>query len=135
MQGRTDEAQKGSTAVKESNVNLSLLGDDVPESREEHAHITSQQAQVEAVMADGRAHTLPGLVVEIKQRFHRLCQQPALSARLRDMRPRGWEVKRERVTPGSNLWQYTARKLSAEEIAARKATTTYADQVFGNAAA
>ena len=73
--------------------------------------LTSQQNQVEAVMADGFWRTLPNICSELRRR------QPgskhgeaSISARLRDMRRRGWKVERERTRPGSGLFQYRAVK-------------------------
>jgi hypothetical protein len=97
---------------------------DVPESREEHARITSQQQQVEAIMADAMWHTLPGLVKEMKQRFGRTCTETAVSARLRDMRKRGWNVTTQPRRPGSKLFQSRAEKKT-------DTAASYADQVFG----
>jgi hypothetical protein len=78
----------------------------------------SQQAQVEAIMADGFWRTLPNICTELRRRHPGSKHgEASISARLRDMRRRGWRVERERTRPGSGLYQYRAVKVQAEEAA------------------
>lgn len=121
MQGRAYAVEKGSGKVNGSNPTFSLLDlcdGDVPESQAEHAKETGQRAHVAAIMADGRWHTLPGLVKELRQRFGVLYAETSISARLRELRKRGWEVTHMRTRPGSNLYQYKAEKLLGQAKAA-----------------
>jgi hypothetical protein len=76
--------------------------------------LISQQAQVEAVMADGFWRTLPNICTELRRRHPGSKHgEASISARLRDMRRRGWTVERERTRPGSGLYQYRAVKIEA----------------------
>jgi hypothetical protein len=76
--------------------------------------LTSQQTQVDAVMADGFWRTLPNICTELRRRHPGSKHgEASISARLRDMRRRGWKVERERTRPGSGLYQYRAVKVEA----------------------
>ena len=76
--------------------------------------LTSQQHQVEAVMADGYWRTLANICAELRRRHPgSKCGEASISARLRDMRRREWKVERERTRPGSGLYQYRAVKTEA----------------------
>ena len=80
--------------------------------------LTTQQAQVEAVMADGFWRTLPNICTELRRRHPGSKHgEASISARLRDMRRRGWKVERERTRPGSGLYQYRAVKVQIEAAA------------------
>lgn len=83
---------------------------DVPETAAEAVKISGQRAQVEALMSDGQFRTLPGLVKELKQRFGAMYSETSVSARLRDLRRKGFDVERTRTRPGSNLYAYRAVK-------------------------
>ena len=80
------------------------------------ARLSGQRAQVEAIMSDGFWHTLPNLAAELKRRFGTRYAETSISARIRDLRRRGYVVTHERTRPGSGLYQYRAVK--AEEAAA-----------------
>jgi hypothetical protein len=75
--------------------------------------LSGQRAQVEALMSDGAWHTLPGLAAELRKRFGRRYAETSISARLRDLRHKGWRIDRERTRPKSGLYQYRAMKVSA----------------------
>jgi hypothetical protein len=84
--------------------------------KQDGERLTTQYQRVEAIMADGYWRTLPGICTEIHKRFpgsH--YAETAISARLRDMRRRGWKVEHERIRANSGLYQYRAVKL---EVAA-----------------
>jgi hypothetical protein len=76
--------------------------------------LTSQLQRVEAVMADGYWRTISNIAAELRRR-HAGCRyaETSISARLRDMRRRGWTIERERTRPGSGLFQYRAVKSEA----------------------
>jgi hypothetical protein len=79
--------------------------------------LTTQQHQVEAVMADGYWRTLANICAELLRRQPGTKHgEASISARLRDMRRRGWKVERERTRPGSGLYQYRAVKIDSEAI-------------------
>jgi hypothetical protein len=80
--------------------------------------LTTQQAQVEAVMVDGFWRTLANICTELRRRHPGSKHgEASISARLRDMRRRGWKVERERTRPGSGLYQYRAVKVQTEAAA------------------
>jgi hypothetical protein len=81
--------------------------------------LTSQLQSVEAVMADGYWRTLPNISTELRRRYPgSRYAETSISARLRDMRRRGWQVEHERIRPRSGLYQYRARKLEVAREAA-----------------
>jgi hypothetical protein len=82
----------------------------LPVSSQEAARITGQQERVEALMSDGYWHTVPELQKALKSKYGQLYSETSISARLRDMRKRGYTVSRERTRAGSNLYQYRAVK-------------------------
>ncbi len=93
-----------------------LFGEAISPARDGQ-RLTSQQTQVEDVMADGFWRTLGNICAELRRRRPGSKHgEASISARLRDMRRRGWKVERERTCPGSGLYQYRAVK--AEEPAA-----------------
>jgi hypothetical protein len=66
-------------------------------------------------MADGFWRTLPNICTELRRRHPGSKHgEASISARLRDMRRRGWTVERERTRPGSGLYQYRAIKVDVE---------------------
>jgi hypothetical protein len=71
-------------------------------------------------MADGQWHTLPQIAGELKRRFNTRAMETAISARVREMRRKGWVIECQRIRPGSNLYQYRAIKAatSSTEVAA-----------------
>lgn len=79
--------------------------------------LTGQRAQILALMSDGNWHTLPGLVKELRRNCGRLYAETSVSARLRELRDKGFEVQRERTRPGSGLYQYRAVKVETEAAA------------------
>jgi len=79
--------------------------------------LSGQRGQIEALMTDGRWHTLPGLVKELKRRFGRQYTETSISARLRELRGKGYELRRERTQPGSGLYRYRATKTETEAAA------------------
>jgi hypothetical protein len=81
------------------------------------ARLSGQRAQVEAIMSDGFWHTLPNLAAELKRRFGTRYAETSISARVRDLRRRGWKVEHERTRPGSGLYQYRAIKIETEAAA------------------
>lgn len=77
--------------------------------------LESQQARVESLMADGFWRTLAGISAELRRRHPGTKDTEAsISARLRDMRRRGWTIHRERVHSMSGLYQYRAVKNGVE---------------------
>jgi hypothetical protein len=87
-------------------------------NRQDAERLSTQQERVEAIMADGYWHTLPQLQKELRQRWGTLHGEASISARLRDMRKRGWTVLRELTHVGSHLFQYRAVKVAKTEVAA-----------------
>ena len=80
--------------------------------------LTTQQHQVEAVMADGYWRTLANICSELRRRNpSNKHGEASISARLRDMRRRGWKVERQRTRPGSGLFQSRAVKVEIEVAA------------------
>lgn len=75
------------------------------------ARLSSQQNQVEALMADGYWWTLANIRAMLRHR-HPGTQhgEASISARLRDMRRRGWNVERQRARAGGGLFLYRATK-------------------------
>lgn len=90
--------------------------EDPPETAAEAATINGQRAQVEDIMRDGQWRTLCGLVKELKRDFGVQYAETSVSARLRDLRRKGYQVESRRSRPGSNLFQY--RALKQESVAA-----------------
>lgn len=81
-----------------------------PVAPQEGARMEGQQQRVEALMADGYWHTIPGLQRELKRRYGQLYSETSISARLRGLRRRGYIVTHERTRAGSGLYQYRAQK-------------------------
>jgi len=80
--------------------------------------LTLQQAQVESVMSDGFWRTLPNIGSELRRRHPGSKHgEASISARLRDMRRRGWKVVREHTRPDSGLYQYRAVKVQIKDAA------------------
>jgi hypothetical protein len=57
--------------------------------------------------------TMPSVAAELRKRFGRRYAETSISARLRDLRHKGWRIDRERTRPKSGLYQYRAMKVSA----------------------
>jgi hypothetical protein len=81
------------------NINLSIFDfDDEPVKSIEPVcpsttPIIGQRARVMAIMADGKWHTLPALIKELKRRFGALYMETSTSMRVREMRDRGFDVE------------------------------------------
>ena len=93
-------------------VSAVLFGDTLAR-KQDGERFTTQYQRVEAVMADGYWRTLSGICTELRKRFpgsH--YAETAISARLRDMRRRGWDVEHERIRANSGLYQYRAVRLA-----------------------
>lgn len=121
-----------------------LFGGDVPETAQEAAQIGGCRSQVIAIMGDGIWRTLPMIAAELKRRYRTRAMETAISARVRDMRRKGFTVEHRRTRPGSNLYEYRAHRCgdqaaaliepalpsaddldrASEEIAITAATTT-----------
>jgi biotin operon repressor len=85
---------------------LPIFGD--PVEAQDTPRLAGQQQRVESLMADGYWHTVPELQKELRRKFGQLYSETSISARIRAMRKRGYEVTHERTRPGSNLYQYRA---------------------------
>ncbi len=64
--------------------------------------LAAQYLKVEAVMADSEWWTLSDLADYTGH------PEASVSARLREMRRKGWTVDRRRHRPGSGTWEYRA---------------------------
>lgn len=94
-------------------VSAVLFGDTF-NRKQDGEHLTTQYQRVETIMADGYWRTIPNIGTELRKRFpgsH--YAETAISARLRDMRRRGWKVEHDRIRANSGLYQYRAVKLEA----------------------
>lgn len=60
------------------------------------------------IMADGNWRTLPQIATELKRRFKVCAMETAVSARVRELRKRGYTVECQPTKPGSSLYQYRA---------------------------
>ena len=86
-----------------------MLGETAkPTDRE---RLAGQLERVISLMADGYWHTLPELHTNLQRRFGRRYSETSISARLRQMRGKGWAVQSERTRPKSGLFQYRAVKI------------------------
>ena len=72
------------------------------------ARLTRQLDRVAHVMRSGDWLSLGSIAETTRDVFDALDSEPAISARLRDLRKHGWAVERKRSRPGSNLWIYRA---------------------------
>jgi len=129
LQGCPHELGKGGPPVKfahSRNPEQTSLLSDGPEptillgetaNAVDAARLTGQRAQVEAIMSDGFWHTLPGLSSELRRRFGSRSAETSISARLRDLRRKGYRLDRERTRPNSGLYQYRAIKVETEAAA------------------
>ncbi|HZP03437.1 MAG TPA: hypothetical protein VFB43_00960 [Terracidiphilus sp.] len=72
--------------------------------------LAGQYDRVKSLMVDGLWHTLPELSKELKRRFGQLYSETSISARIRDMRKRGWGIECQRTKKNSGLFQYRAAK-------------------------
>ena len=96
-------------------VSAVLFGDTF-DRKHDSERLTTQYQRVEAIMSDGYWRTISNIVAELGKRFPGThYAQTGISARLRDMRRRGWKVEHERIRANSGLYQYRAVKL---EVAA-----------------
>jgi hypothetical protein len=86
---------------------LALLNEPPPDAQRR----PSQSDRVEAIMCEGYWRTLPGLAIELKRRFGQRYSETSISARLRELRRKGYQVHCERTVPGSGLYKYRAVKL------------------------
>ena len=75
---------------------------------EDTNRLSGQRAQVEAIMSDGAWHSLPGMAKELKQRFGTRYAETSISARILDLRRKGFTVEHKRIQPGSGLYLYRA---------------------------
>ena len=66
----------------------------------------TQYERVRSVMATGRWHALFSIRHHILMRHEKLDSEAAISARLRELRSRGWNVEKRRRGGKGNLWEY-----------------------------
>jgi hypothetical protein len=84
------------------------------------SRLARQLGRVKALMADGRWRTLSAIAAACHG------TEPAVSARLRDLRRQGWTVERRR-TPIAGLWEYRAIfKGDGQDVAQRRKGRTAA---------
>lgn len=105
------KASLGSNPLQESllpgvHEPAALFGDTAQAA--DSVRLAGQYERLESIMADGFWHTLPQLTTDLYRRFGRRYSETSVSARLRQMRSRGWQIECVRTRAGSGLFQYRA---------------------------